>query len=87
MSDTIDKEIKVPDAPVTAIQDASSEEGMTIHIDPEKEAAALRKFDRWLVPVAFAFLVLSSLDRNNVRSDAFPLPPCPVTAASWHLTY
>ncbi|KAL4899314.1 major facilitator superfamily domain-containing protein [Aspergillus multicolor] len=30
------------------------------------ERAALRKFDKWLVPVAFIFLVLSSLDRNNI---------------------
>ncbi|CAK7224515.1 hypothetical protein SCUCBS95973_005543 [Sporothrix curviconia] len=52
-------------APVT-VQDGSSEEIATIYIDPGKEAAALRKFDRWLVPVAFAFLVLSSLDRNNL---------------------
>ncbi|KAF4965346.1 hypothetical protein FSARC_6841 [Fusarium sarcochroum] len=37
-----------------------------IYVDPEKEKAALRKFDKWLVPVAFIFMVLSSLDRNNV---------------------
>ncbi|KAF2015363.1 MFS general substrate transporter [Aaosphaeria arxii CBS 175.79] len=37
-----------------------------IYVDPEKEKAALRKFDKWLVPVAFVFLVLSSLDRNNI---------------------
>jgi hypothetical protein len=37
-----------------------------IYIDPEKEKAALKKFDKWLVPVAFIFMVLSSLVRNNV---------------------
>ena len=46
-----------------------------IYVDPEKEKAALRKFDKWLVPVAFIFLVLSSLDRNNV--SAFPLLKSP----------
>ncbi|KAL2815241.1 major facilitator superfamily domain-containing protein [Aspergillus cavernicola] len=34
--------------------------------DTEREKAALRKFDKWLVPVAFIFLVLCSLDRNNI---------------------
>lgn len=37
-----------------------------IYIDPAREKAALRKFDIWFIPVAFTFLVLSSLDRNNV---------------------
>ncbi len=37
-----------------------------IHIDPAIETSALRKFDKWLLPVAFTFLVLSSLDRTNV---------------------
>ncbi len=37
-----------------------------IYIDPEKEAAALRKFDRYVVPVSVIYLVLSTLDRNNV---------------------
>jgi hypothetical protein len=47
----------------------SSENEEIIFIEPEKEKAALRKFDIWLVPVAFAFLVLSSLDRSNVRRN------------------
>lgn len=48
--------------------DNSSEvAGSTIHIDPKKEAAALRKFDIYLLPVSVVFLVLSALDRNNVR--------------------
>jgi hypothetical protein len=42
-----------------------------IYIDPEKEKAALKKFDKYLVPVAFVFMVLSSLDRNNVSSSFF----------------
>lgn len=55
----------------------SDNEGTTsrvtdIYIDPEKEKAALRKFDKWLIPVAFIFLVLSSLDRNNVSRVILP---------------
>lgn len=43
-----------------------------IYVDPELEKSCLKKFDKWLLPVAFAFLVLNSLDRNNVN-DAFSL--------------
>ena len=60
------KGMEASDVPVAVDPTASSEEAVEIYIDPAKEAAALRKFDRWLVPVAFCFLVLSSLDRNNV---------------------
>lgn len=37
-----------------------------IYIDPEREAAARKKFDSYVVPVSLIFLVLSTLDRNNV---------------------
>lgn len=40
--------------------------GSIIHIDPKKEAAVLRKFDKFVLPVSVVFLVLSTLDRNNV---------------------
>ncbi|KUJ14430.1 high-affinity nicotinic acid transporter-like protein [Mollisia scopiformis] len=40
--------------------------GTVIEIDPEKERAALRKFDKYVLPVSVIFLVLSSLDRNNL---------------------
>ncbi|KAF2799763.1 MFS general substrate transporter [Melanomma pulvis-pyrius CBS 109.77] len=43
--------------------DASSS---PIFVDPEKEKAALRKFDQYFLPMAFLFLVLSALDRSNV---------------------
>ena len=48
--------------------DAASEVGTTqvIYIDPEKEKAAFRKFDMFVFPVSVIFMVLSSLDRNNV---------------------
>lgn len=33
------------------------------------EKAALRKFDMYLLPTAFVFLLLSSLDRSNVSGE------------------
>jgi hypothetical protein len=48
----------------------------TIDIDPKRLAAAFRKFDLFVLPVSVIFLVLSSLDRNNVcqntRSNIHP---------------
>ena len=38
----------------------------TIYIDPAREAAVRRKFDVYVVPVSVIYLVLSTLDRNNV---------------------
>ncbi|KAF2432934.1 high-affinity nicotinic acid transporter [Tothia fuscella] len=38
----------------------------TIYIDPEKEKAVLRKFDKWLLPQAFVFILLNYLDRSNL---------------------
>ncbi|KAK5125287.1 hypothetical protein LTR85_000963 [Meristemomyces frigidus] len=47
--------------------DYSSEvAGPVIYVDPVKEAAARRKFDKYVVPVSVIFLVLSTLDRNNL---------------------
>lgn len=43
----------------------------SIDIDPKKLAAAFRKFDLFVLPVSVVFLVLSSLDRNNVRDTIF----------------
>ncbi|KAL4965444.1 major facilitator superfamily domain-containing protein [Aspergillus stella-maris] len=65
------KDTKVPAATVDADASVASANGASsttvdIYIHPEKEKAALKKFDKWLVPVAFIFLVLSSLDRNNI---------------------
>ena len=51
--------------------------GSVIYIDPEKEAAARKKFDKYVVPVSVIFLVLSTLDRNNV-SKAFGLRDLPL---------
>ncbi|KAM0286463.1 hypothetical protein ACHAQH_000889 [Verticillium albo-atrum] len=38
----------------------------TIHIDPEEEKAVLRKFDKWVLPQAFLFILLNYLDRSNL---------------------
>jgi MFS family permease len=48
--------------------DSSSEVSSSsfIYIEPEREATALRKFDKYLVPVSLIFIILSALDRNNV---------------------
>lgn len=48
------------------IDTQSNEVGSAIYIDPKKEAAARRKFDKYLVPVSLIFIILSALDRNNV---------------------
>ncbi|KAF7165742.1 hypothetical protein CNMCM6106_001818 [Aspergillus hiratsukae] len=48
------------------IDTQSNEVGSAIYIDPEKEAAARRKFDKYLVPVSLIFIILSALDRNNI---------------------
>jgi hypothetical protein len=37
-----------------------------IYIDPAKEKAAFKKFDRYTVPATFVFMLLCALDRNNV---------------------
>lgn len=37
-----------------------------IYIDPEKEKAVLRKFDKFLLPQAFLFILLNYLDRSNL---------------------
>lgn len=49
------------------IETESTEAGSSIYVDPEKEASARRKFDKYLVPVSLIFIILSALDRNNVR--------------------
>ncbi len=46
--------------------DALSIESATIHVDPEKEKAVLRKFDKWLLPQVYVFILLNYLDRSNL---------------------
>jgi hypothetical protein len=62
---------KIPTTIGEKLRDDSSEEvvvgdASTIYIDPEKEKACLRKFDKFFLPQAFIFLVLNYLDRSNV---------------------
>ncbi|GAB7364275.1 hypothetical protein MBLNU230_g4821t3 [Neophaeotheca triangularis] len=55
-------------ASVVRAPELHSEETLSngISVDPKLEKACLKKFDKWLVPIAFVFMVLASLDRNNV---------------------
>lgn len=71
MRDNIIEDLKTApmvskNGPIPLEDEIIASSAVEIYIDPIKEKAALRKFDKWLVPVAFIFLVLSSLDRNNV---------------------
>ena len=69
--------------------DSCSEIGQVssvIYIDPEKEAAARRKFDKYVVPVSVIFLVLSTLDRNNVSEALVMKAPCITDSwTSWEM--
>lgn len=38
----------------------------SIYIDPAAEKAVLRKFDKFLLPQAFLFILLNYLDRSNL---------------------
>src|SRR4051812_14395980 len=38
----------------------------TIYIDPEAERAVIKKFDKYVLPQAFLFVLLNFLDRSNL---------------------
>jgi hypothetical protein len=60
----------------------------TIYIDPEKEKACLRKFDKFFMPQAFAFLVLNYLDRSNVSIfNVHPVSLLLMTCIAWKCRY
>ncbi|KAF7186673.1 putative transporter [Pseudocercospora fuligena] len=68
---TVDQTLVKIDSTSKAATEITHEEPITgtsedIYIDPAKEAAAFRKFDIYVLPVSVVFLVLSSLDRNNL---------------------
>ena len=42
-----------------------------IYVDPEKEKSAFKKFDRYVVPASFVFMLLCALDRNNVSAPPY----------------
>jgi len=50
----------------SSIEYGSGEVRPVIYIDPAREAACRKKFDTYVVPVSVIFLVLATLDRNNV---------------------
>lgn len=71
MASEIAKEFDVKTMAVntsTATDDCGEGDSSVIYIDPKKEAAALAKFDKTVLPVSMVFLILSSLDRNNVST-------------------
>jgi hypothetical protein len=63
---TGDKKTAIVDTEV-GVEMGSGEASPVIYVDPVKEASARRKFDKYLVPVSLIFIILSALDRNNVR--------------------
>lgn len=54
---------------LAASEDCGEGNSSVIYIDPKKEAAAMAKFDKTVLPVSMIFLILSSLDRNNVSGS------------------
>jgi hypothetical protein len=72
MSSSPEMEKKFPMDVTHSVKDEASEIGSTSHviyIDPEKENAAFRKFDKYVVPVSFIFMLMCALDRNNVSRN------------------
>lgn len=69
----MEKKAPVVDVDIAVDDNASEIAGTVISIDPAKEAAARRKFDIYVLPVSVIFLVLSSLDRNNVSEALISL--------------
>jgi hypothetical protein len=74
MSASPKMEKKSPADDAYSVEDEAAEIGTSsqlIYIDPEKEKAAFKKFDRYVVPVSFIFMLLCALDRNNVSETYF----------------
>jgi hypothetical protein len=65
---------------VATNEDQASAEGSftEIYIDPAREAAVRRKFDIYVVPVSVIYLVMATLDRNNVSTHqrSWPVACC-----------
>jgi hypothetical protein len=67
MADNVDKMAKETLSTRPSSKDITmTGESSVIYIDPEREAAVRRKFDIYVVPVSVIYLVMSTLDRNNV---------------------
>ena len=74
MSTSSEMEKKFPVDNAYPVTDEAIEIGagsQAIYIDPEKEKAAFKKFDKFVVPVSFIFMLLCALDRNNVSETYF----------------
>ena len=54
--------------PVKDDTTASRTSNQLIYVDPELEKYAFKKFDRYVVPASFVFILLCALDRNNVKN-------------------
>jgi hypothetical protein len=67
-------DIIIDGKPSTEVEDHGVGTTTLVYIDPAREAAVRRKFDIYVVPVSVIYLVLSTLDRNNVRNA--PLCTC-----------
>lgn len=53
---------------------ASSEISQTIFIDPAAEKSVMSKFDKYILPQAFIFILLNYLDRSNLGMNIPPTP-------------
>ena len=51
---------------VNSINIASNETCQTIYIDPAAEKSVMSKFDKYILPQAFIFILLNYLDRSNL---------------------
>lgn len=59
LSDTVSSHLSTTDV-------TSGTNSEIIYIDPAKERAVLKKFDKYLLPQAFLFILLNFLDRSNI---------------------
>lgn len=51
---------------------ANSEISQTIYIDPAAEKSVMSKFDKYILPQAFIFILLNYLDRSNLGMNSPP---------------
>jgi hypothetical protein len=73
---TMEKKLPLESASPVDVDSDTGSTTQTIYIDPAKEKAAFRKFDKYVLPVSIIFMVLSSLDRNNVSQVLLIIEAC-----------
>jgi hypothetical protein len=66
MDEKVGDMVKRPTSTALSSDDHEVASSASIYIDPEREAAVRRKFDIYVVPVSVIYLVMATLDRNNV---------------------